>query len=151
MADISKMMEQVSLPQMVGSMSQALADAQNALTTKALDTFLAMADPQNGVQLPGENQKRSLIELGLEPSFLHITEATISARVAFTVTESHEWSVGATAGLTVQVFTASVNAGYAGKYSFEAQGSSEIKTRIVSVPAPSELSERIRGQAAKKS
>lgn len=150
MPDIIKMLEHVPLPQMVQSMSQALAEAQNALTAKALDTFLAMADPENGVLLPGETTKRSLVELGLAPSFLHISEATISARVAFSTTESHEWSVGATVGAEIKVVTATVNAGYAGKYSFEAQGSSEITTRIISVPAPSQLSERLRGQAAKK-
>lgn len=150
MADISKMMEQLPLPEMVLSLSQALADAQDALTRKGLDTFLAMANPENGVLLPGETNKRSLVELGLGPSFLHITEATISARVAFSTSESHSWSVGATVGAVIKVVTATVNAGYAGKYSFDTQGSSEITTRIVSIPAPTQLSERLRGQAAKK-
>jgi hypothetical protein len=149
MVDLKKMMDSVPLPEMVQSLSQGLADAQSALTLKALDAFLFMANPENGVLLPGENSKRSLVELGLGPSFLHITEANISARVAFSTTESHQWSVGATAGLTVQVVTVAVNAGYSGKYSFEAQGSSEIRTRIVSVPAPSSLTERFRGQTKK--
>ncbi len=151
MLNPDKIVEQAPLPKLILGLSAALADAQNALTMKGLETFIAMADPENGVVIPGDSFKRSLIELGLAPTFLHITEATISARVAFTMAESHSLSAGISGGGTIKVFTASLNAGYAGKFSFETEFTSEVKARIVSVPPPSQLAERLRVQAAKKS
>jgi hypothetical protein len=89
--------------------------------------------------------------LGFEPSFLHISEATISARVAFSPVESTEYAVGGsiTAGNTI--LSASVTAGYANKYSFETQASSEIRTKIISVPAPIPLKERLKNLPKQKS
>lgn len=139
-----KLLEQAPLPQLVESLSASLADAQNNLNLKAIETIKAFADPKNAVQLPGDTQKRSLLELGFEPSFLHITEATITARVAFSMAESQEFSVGAHIGVGIGVFSASINASYTNKYSFESQGASEIKTRIVNVPTPPALAERLR-------
>lgn len=146
---IVKLLEQAPLPHLVESLSSSLADAQNQLTMKAIDALIRLSDPENGIQLPGETHKRSLLELGFEPSFLHITEATISARVAFTCAEGNEWTVGGNIGVSIGVFSASINASYTNKYSFESEGASEVKARIVSIPAPAGLSERMR-QAAKK-
>ncbi len=147
---VLKLMEQSPLPQMVQSLSQSVADAQNALTMKAVESLMAMADQNNGVVLPGETQKRSLLELGFEPSFLHISEATITARVAFTQVESSEYHVNGSITASYGILSASVTAGYANKYSFETQGSSEIKTKIVTVPAPLPLSERLKSLSKRK-
>lgn len=147
---IGKIMEQAPLPLMVGSLLTALANAQTSLTQSAVDAMIKLSDPANGVQLPGESQKQSLLELGLIPSFLFIQEATITARVAFSYSESEETTFGASAGVTYGVFSASVNAGYSSKYSFEASGASEITTKLVTVPPPTEFQERLRLAAAKK-
>jgi len=47
------------------------------------------------------------------------------------------------------VFTASVNASYSNKYSFTAEGSSEISTRLVSLPPPAPLTQIISQALAK--
>lgn len=139
---VLKMMEQSPLPQMIESLVLSLADAQQGLTMKAVDAIVAMSKPENGVTIPGDTAKRSLLELGFEPLFLHITEATITARVAFSSTETTEYGVGGSVGVTYGVLTASVNAHYSNKYTFESQGSSEIRAKVVSVPVPAVLSER---------
>lgn len=146
----AKIMEQTPLPSMVESLLMSLINAQSALTQSTLDALVKLADPQNGIQLPGDSQKHSLLELGLEPSFLHIQEATLTARVAFSYAESESTSASASASAGYGVFSASVNAGYSNKYSFEASGASEITTKLVSVPPPSGLSERLRLYASKK-
>jgi hypothetical protein len=69
--------------------------------------------------------------------------------VAFTQTEGNEWSVGGSVGVTYGIFSASINASYSAKYSFETQGSSEITTRIISVPPPLLLTARL-NQVAKR-
>lgn len=148
---VLKSMEQSPLPQMIQSLSQGIADAQDALTRKAIESLVLLADASNGVQLPGDDRRRSLLELGFTPSFLHITETTIRVRVAFTQTESSGYEVGGSVGATYGIFSATVNASYSAKYSFETQASSEITTRIVSVPPPLILTERLQGAMRNKS
>ena len=142
---VLKSMEHAPLPQMIQSLSQSIADAQDALTKKAVETLISLADERRGVQLPGDDRMRSLLELGFAPSFLHISEATVKVRVAFSQTESTSHEVGGSVTATYGIFSATVNASYSAKYSFETQGSSEITTRIVSVPPPLVLSERLQG------
>lgn len=139
---VLKMMEQSPLPQMLESLVLSLADAQHGLTMKAVDAIIAMSKPENGVAIPGDGAKRSLLELGFEPLFLHITEATITARVALSSTETTEYGVGGTVGVSYGILSASVNAHYSNKYTFESQASSEIRAKVVSVPVPAVLSER---------
>ena len=139
---VLKMMEQAPLPQIVENLVLSLADAQHGLTMKAVEAMVEMSKPENGVMLPGETQKRSLLDLGFQPLFMNLTEATITARVALSSTETTEYGASATVGVTYGVVAASVNAHYSNKYTFEASASSEIRAKVVSVPMPAVLSER---------
>jgi hypothetical protein len=147
---VLKLMEQTPLPRMVESLLKSVADAQDSITKKTIESLVLLADAQNGVALPGETQKRSLLELGFTPSFFHIAEATITARVAFTQTESTEFHAGAAVGVTYGLLSASMSAGYSNKYSFETSAASEIRARVVSVPAPRPLSARLEALSKKK-
>ena len=102
-----------------------------------------------GVMRDGKPDKRSMLELGFTPTFYHFTETTIKARVAFSSSQSVEYSVGGSFGGQFYVFTASVNASYSNKYSFTAEGSSEISTRIVSLPPPAPLAQLINANLAR--
>jgi hypothetical protein len=135
---VNKMLEQSPLPQLVRSLGQAIAEAQLALDRHSIALARELQEP---VELFAGQPKRSLLELGFAPTFYHFTEATIRARVAFSSAESQEFSVGGSVGVGFGVFTASVNASYSNKYSFTAEGSSEISTRIVSLPAPAALAQ----------
>jgi len=143
---VFKMMEQSPLPEMMENIALSLADAQYGLTKKAVEAIVEMSNPEKGVALPGETKKRSLLELGFAPLFLHVTEATITARVALSSSETTEYGVGATAGVTYGIFSASLNAHYSNKYTFSAEASSEIRTKIVSVPAPQALMQKFSKQ-----
>lgn len=140
-----RLLQQAPLPAMIRSLGAAIAEAQLEMDKVSMRAVGLLADPEGGVQLPGENQPRSLLELGLTPNFYHFTEATISARVAFSIVESEEFSFGAEVGAGAVtpygMFYASVNASYTNKYSFQAEGSSEVATKIVSVPPPAALTE----------
>lgn len=143
---VNKMLEQSPLPQLVRSLGQAIADAQLALDRHSIALARELQTPIEVFPgMPG----RSLLELGFAPTFYHFTETTIKARVAFSSAESQEFSVGASTGVAIGVFTASVNASYSNKYSFTAEGSSEISTRIVSLPPPAALAQLI-SQAPRK-
>jgi hypothetical protein len=74
------------------------------------------------------------------PSFYAFTEATVEAKLSFSMTESTETSVkvGVQVGVQYGVFmaAASVDVGYARKFSVSAEGMSSIAARLVSLPAP---------------
>lgn len=128
-------LQQAPLPEMVQRLGVAIGQAQLALDRNSVEIARLLADDENGIDLNGTGT-RSLLELGFTPTFYHITEATIEARVAFTQSNSEAFSVGASIGVNVGFFAASVNASYSNRYSFEATGSSSIRARFVSVPPP---------------
>ncbi len=142
---VLKSMEHAPLPEMIQGLSQSIADAQNGLNQKAIESLILLADSTSGVQLPGDDRKRSLLELGFTPSFLHISEATIKVRVAFSQTESSSYGVDGSVTAIYGMVAATVSASYSAKYSFAAEGSSEIMTRVVSIPPPLILTERLQG------
>jgi hypothetical protein len=142
MADISTMLEQASLGSLVESLGVAIANAQFAMDQNALAILEKMAAEE--VTLGGPKPvKRTLLDLGFSPSFYHITEASVEARIAFSSTQSEEKSASASlrAGSAFSMVCAQVNASYTNKYSFHAEGSSSISARFVSIPPPAELKE----------
>ncbi|HEY0991591.1 MAG TPA: hypothetical protein VGD80_31280 [Kofleriaceae bacterium] len=132
-------LQQSPLPEMVQRLGTAIGQAQLALDRNSVEIARLLADDENGVDLGGGT--RSLLELGFAPTFYHITEATLEARVAFTQSESEAFSVGGSIGVNVGFFAASVNASYSNRYSFEATGSSSIRARFVSIPPPALFNE----------
>ena len=130
-------LQQAPLPEMVEKLGLAIAQAQLALDRNSAEIARILADEENGIDFGDGAGVRSLLELGFAPTFYQITEATVEARVAFTASETEQFSIGASIGVNVGYFAASVNASYSNRYSFEATGSSSIRARFVSVPPPS--------------
>ncbi len=135
---------QAPLPQMVERLGIAIAHAQAAMDRSGIAIADMMGNREDhGVDIGGE--RKSLIELGFTPSFYQVTEATIEARVAFSMAESSEvsLSVGAAAGggIGFVMFAVSVNASYTNKYSFEATGSSAITAKFTALPPPAILTQ----------
>jgi hypothetical protein len=142
MASVSSMLEQASLGSLVESLGIAIANAQFAMDQNSLAILERMAAQE--VTLNGPKPvKKTLLDLGFTPSFYHITEASVQAKVAFSSTESREVSASASVrvGSVFSMVCAQVNASYTNKYSFHAEGSSSIQTRFVSLPPPAELKE----------
>jgi hypothetical protein len=142
MADAMSMLEHSPLGSLVESLGLAIANAQFALDQNSLAILEQMAAHE--VTLQGSKPvKKTLLELGFSPSFYHITEANMEARVAFSSSQSEEKSASASvrAGSPFSLVCAQVNASYSNKYSFNAQGSSSVSARFVSIPAPLELKE----------
>jgi hypothetical protein len=119
--------------------------------------------------------RRSMMELGFTPTFYQFVDTIIEVRIAIKMTRTREFSRtttdtareassarrrtrrgGGIAGLfggrrsrsyagRSQVQTSQVDATYAGKYSYSAEGASLLRTKLVPVPPPAILEERIRG------
>lgn len=134
---------QAPLPAIVERLGIAVAQAQRAMDDAALRMAVLLGDKDSaGVEIG--RRTYSLLELGFTPTFYHFSEATVDAKLTFSLAQSSEQrlSVGATVGATVYfvMFAASVNASYTSKYSFEAHGSSSLTARIAAVPPPARLS-----------
>lgn len=148
--DISTQLSQAPLPEMLERLGVAISNAQYAMDHNSIRIARMMADSESGLQLHPDEDKRSLLELGFTPSFYHLTEAKLDVRVAFSMSQTTEFSVGAKVGANVGFFAASVDASYSAKYSFDAHGSSAVSARFVSVPPPSSLTELLRSTYQRK-
>lgn len=109
----------------------------------------------------------SMLELGFTPTFYQFVDTIIEVRIAISftreaeteiTTESKNKSVTKTKALRRSrrklgqkrknrtVTTNQVNASYSSKYSYSAEGSSLLRTKLAPVPPPEVLEERIRLQ-----
>jgi hypothetical protein len=103
----------------------------------------------------------SLMELGFVPNFYQFVETVIELKIALRVTSVEQridpatgspspagaaasgWS-GVGAGRSVGISGAPIDAGYASSYGFNLELASTFKTKLVPVPPPATLEERLR-------
>ncbi len=104
----------------------------------------------------------SMLELGFTPTFYQFVDTIIELKITIRFTEetnsernvtasNRSGSVGlrfgfGRAGLSRQVSTSQVNASYSQKFSYSAEGSSLLRTKLTPIPPPAILEERIRQQ-----
>jgi hypothetical protein len=129
------------LPTIIEKLGIAVAQAQNALDKNSVAVAAEMAESTVAVG----SKEYNLISLGFTPAFYAFTEATVEAKLSFTMQQ--ETSIGVSGSVTVRYafVAATVSASYARKFSVETSGSSSIAARLVSVPPPTifqELLER---------
>ena len=150
----------VPFPEMVKNLGVGIAEAQYALDRVSIRIAQMMSGhtvDANGVMVKDEtslivlkegSKGVSLLALGFTPTFYQFVETYIELKMAITATSSKEFKASASvravgfggAGLVA----ASVNASYAQKYQYSANGSSEMRTKLVTVPAPAVFESRIR-------
>lgn len=141
---VTRSLVSAPLPQIIERLGLSIAQAQAALDNNSVKVAQTMAETP--VELGG--QTYNLLTLGFTPSFYAFTEATVEAKLSFSMTEATETSVSA--GVTAKVnygvvmVAASVDVSYARKFSVSAEGSSSIAARLVSLPAPEAFNEVLR-------
>lgn len=156
-ASIQKMMEQSPLPSLIEGIGVAIARAQLAMDESSVQILQKLATTQVPIGSGDKATKRTLLELGFTPAFYSISEVTLEAKVAFSMTSSEEFDATANlrVGTPVSIVCVTVDAHYSNKYSFAAEGSSSITARFVALPPPQLLrdvveAERRPAQPAKK-
>lgn len=134
------------LPQIIEKLGLAIAQAQFALDTNSVELAKTMA----ATEVKIGDDTYNLLSLGFMPSFYSFSEATVEAKLSFTMTESTETSVavGVQAGINYGVFmaAASIDVSYARKFSVSTEGASSIAARLVSLPAPDVFTQLIKRQ-----
>ena len=169
MANVGKDLLQVPFPEMVKAMATGIAEAQLALDM----TSLRIAKLMSGADEPGtkkedegknlvtfHNEKYSLLELGFTPSFYQFVDTIIEIKMSISMSEEQTqakssfnmdseasfkaglgfMSISGSAGLKVST----VSASFASKYQYSAEGASLMRTKLVPVPPPPILEQRIR-------
>ncbi len=144
MANITRELLNAPLPELVKSLGIGIAQAQRALDRVSMDLARELVDTK--IELGGTEY--SLLALGFTPTFYQYTDTVLEAKVAFSMTKSREIGVSATVSGGVNVgfaaVSASVTASYSQKYQYSAEGSSLIRTKLVSVPNPPAFEQRLR-------
>lgn len=136
-ANVVNTLMNAPLPLLIEKLGLAIATAQSALDENSIKLAQAMAATE--VDINGNSY--NLISLGFAPTFYAFTEATVEAKMEFSVAESTDFSIGGSVGVQAGIVAVSVSASYARKFEMSAEGSSSIAARLVSLPAPDRFNE----------
>lgn len=110
--------------------------------------------------------RHSMLELGFAPTFYQFIDTIIEVKIAIKITRTSEygygrsstststaksasggvsfWSLSSRSASSSVVTTSQVDASYSSKYSYSAEGASILRTKLVPVPVPAVLEDRIR-------
>ena len=146
---VTRQLLSAPLPDIIQKLGIAVAQAQQALDANSVATAQEMATAEVKI---GE-ETYNLMALGFTPTFYSFTEATVEAKLSFSMTETTEFGVttGATVGVNAGfvMVAASVSVSYARKFSVGAEGMSSIAARLVSLPPPEILENVLRKLSTK--
>ncbi|MCX7649853.1 MAG: hypothetical protein N2050_04805 [Flavobacteriales bacterium] len=164
--NIGKELLNVPFPAMVKNLGLGIAEAQFALDIAAIRIAQQMSgvrldksgklvrDESLLIKLKEGDEGISLLALGFTPTFYQFVDSEISLRMDMRFMEEKSFGFGASitasANFLFGSVAASVNASYSQKYQFEASGSSELRTRLVTVPPPPGFQEQLRNLLAEK-
>ncbi len=137
MASIGQELLNVPFGDMVMQLANAIAEGQFKMDLASCKIARLMGDEKTcGIEIPnfGESldgkETVSLIGAGFMPTFYQFTDTIIEVKISISMCTSVEASVSA--GFSCACAT--VNASFSAKYSYSAEGSSLIRTKITPVP-----------------
>ncbi len=154
----------VPMGEMIRSMAMAIADSQVKLDQASADNAELMSgkrivrnaegrptgelEPTTiffGHDEKGKPVEVSMLELGFTPTFYQFIDTIIDVKISITMTHSTDLTVKGkeTAKKAIPV-AATVSASYSSKYGYSVEGASFLRTKLVPVPPPAVLEERIR-------
>jgi hypothetical protein len=156
MTNVGQELLNVPFPEMVYKLACAIAESQFKLDLFSCQVAKIMGDPNKAtVELPdltdatgNSTIKTSLIGAGFQPTFYQFTETIIEVKMTITCATSHESSVSTSAKGGFLLFSASVNASYTGKYSYNVEGSSLLRTKLLPAPPNTFMQKMLEMKAA---
>ncbi len=169
MASIGQELLNVPFGEMVQSLGMAIAEAQHALDMNSVQMAQMMSGSRyidtdeegkevvrEGVKINFGGRSLSLLELGFTPTFYQFVDTIIEVKISISMssedsrsTKTNETNVSASAKMgwgraSTKVHSTSVSASYASKNSYSAEGASLIRTKLVPIPPPAILEQRIK-------
>ena len=167
----------VPLPEMVKRLGVGIAEAQWQLDLTSLRIARMMAgydeieDEKNAGEGTksqryliefGDGEKYSMLELGFTPTFYQFVDTVIEMKVSISISQETQVSASSTSvaakaggfvtpfGGAASVSASSVSASYSAKYQYSAEGSSMVRTKLVPLPPPALLEQRVRDLLARR-
>ena len=159
----------VPFPDMIKSMGLAIAQAQFELDNVSLRMAQMMSgeyevpDPEDDTKTTKitstvnfNNEEVSLLELGFTPNFYQFVDTIIEVKISISMSLERQYKRSSTRVRAstsgghaffyarAKASVSTVSASYSSKYQYSAEGSSLLRTKLVPVPAPAILEERIR-------
>jgi len=141
----------------------ALTGNNDLKLADSLNDLIAGKQPTDIIRVP---TRVSMLELGFTPVFYQFIDTIIEVKIAIKITRTSEftrtskttntdktnsfkrknsfWGNNGSSSVNSQVSTSQVDATYAAKYSYSAEGASLLRTKLSPVPPPPMLEERIR-------
>ena len=165
----------VPFGEMVQNLGLAIAHAQLELDRTGVRIAQLMAGydegadgtmaPSDDLKVPlgtddsGKARLYNLLELGFTPTFYQFVDTIIEVKISISISQTDETvnrqrerqgNQGAFARFFSKnpVKTSSVDAKFSSKYQYSAEGSSLLRTKLVPIPPPAILEERIRAMMA---
>lgn len=167
----------VPFPEMVRNLGVGIAEAQFQLDLVSLKIARMMAgyevpeeteeddvpsaslsDDRKYLVEFSDGAKYSLLELGFTPTFYQFVDTVIELKMSISMSQSVETkttsrkvsAAGGTFIVAAAATVSSVSASYAAKYQYSAEGSSMMRTKLVPIPPPAVLEQRIRAMIEAK-
>ena len=124
-----ELLESLSVPfgDLIAEVGRGVAEAQYAIDSQTLEALKTIYNSDNG-------QWEALREIGYEPTWYHIPEASAELNLALSLSGSETTEKKST------MYATSVDAVYSNSFEFDVQASSKLKFRIVPVPPPANVS-----------
>jgi hypothetical protein len=160
MIQVGRELLNAPFPELIRTLGVGIAEAQYALDQVSIKIAQLMSgfkqdefgelvpDETSLIKLREGDPGLSLLSLGFTPTFYQFVETHIELKLAISMnTETETKAASSVKGVAVSPFgviAASVNASYSQKYQYEANGSSEMRTKLVTVPSPAMFEQRLR-------
>lgn len=166
---IGRDLTNVPFGELVQKLGLAIAEAQFELdrtSVRIAQLMAGLTEDENGnlskddqvliaLSTDANDRKYSLLELGFVPTFYQFVDTIIEVKISITVQQTDETIIKnkerqGTQGAWQRFWTKKpvkssvVNAKYASKYQYSAEGSSLIRTKLATVPPPAVFEERLR-------
>ena len=169
MANIGQELLNVPFPEMVEQLGMSIAKAQFALDMNSMKIAQVMSgsdwfdEDASGKEVKREGLKvnfggrmLSLLELGFTPTFYQFVDTIIEVKISVSMASEATQSNSTTdvdmkgkvkmgwGGANANMHISTVSASFSARNSFSAEGASLIRTKLVPLPPPAVLQDRIR-------
>jgi len=132
--------------EMIASMGTGIAEAQRKLDEISFEITKMMSgtEAKYRIRLSDSADARtySLLELGFAPTFYQFVDTVLEVKVAFSM--SSETSNSGSEREKYQAKSTPVDATYSNRFQYPVEGSSVMRTKLVTVPPPGLLEGRVR-------
>jgi hypothetical protein len=132
--------------EMIASMGTGIAEAQRKLDEISFEITKMMSGTEAKYRIrlsdSADARSYSLLELGFAPTFYQFVDTVLEVKVAFSM--SSETSNSGSEGGKYQAKSTPVDATYSNRFQYPVEGSSVMRTKLVTVPPPGLLEGRVR-------